>query len=149
MILKTFAFFASVASVLCCFVACDGQTLAGKWKYKEISRTKSPDGLVEAVVISGSAGATTSTAISLHLIPTGESVDITKEADMPFVADHIKGLKIVWKPSGLLLDIEFDEARIIKFSNFWRQYTARKVVEVRLRPTDPDSILPARDKVLQ
>jgi hypothetical protein len=41
--------------------------MAPKWKYVQLNRVKSPDGEVEAVIVNGSAGATTAIAYPVEV----------------------------------------------------------------------------------
>ena len=123
--------------------------LAGSWEYIETARVKSPDSLVEAVLVTGDAGATTSTITKLYLLPAGGSCDPTDEIQNKarFAGDHIKNLQVSWK-SPKLLEIQYDEARIIHFHNQWYHpevQNLRHVVELRLSPTSAEHSLPARD----
>jgi hypothetical protein len=137
-------------TVLLCFGGCG---LAGSWEYKEVSRIKSPDSLVDAVVVTGDAGATTSTTTILFIVPAGAKIDLKKLPDggQVFVADHIKNLSVMWKQAQLL-KIQYDEARIFKFSNVWMNKEVRNyqyVVEAQLAPTSTEFSLPWNDRVRQ
>lgn len=126
--------------------------LGGVWEYEEIERVSSPDGVVDAVLVRGDGGATTSFSYSVFLVPAATSFDQTAplfEHDRGlFVADHQEGLELVWrKPK--FLEIRFAKARIFQFSNFWHSREVddfRYTVEVRLVPTDEPSSLVERDK---
>jgi hypothetical protein len=123
---------------------CD-HTLAGKWEYKEVNRLKSPDGLVEAVTIEGDAGATTSTVTSLYLVPSGQRIKDEDRERSVFDADHHKKLNFIWREPRLL-EIQFEEARIFNFRNFWNGLPGyQRVVEVRLSPATTNYSLPERD----
>ena len=51
-------------------MGCDSGVMpAGSWEYLEIGRFKSPDSLVDAVLIEGGGGATTSTIQYVCLLP--------------------------------------------------------------------------------
>ncbi|HEX5221098.1 MAG TPA: hypothetical protein VFZ59_16155 [Verrucomicrobiae bacterium] len=126
---------------------CD-HTLAGKWEYKEIARVASPDTKVEAVLTEGSAGATTSTVTSLYLVPKGGQIGKEDREKSVFDADHLKDFQIVWRESKLL-DLQYSEARIFSFRNFWHANEVdsfRYVVEIRLSPASTNSSLPIRDR---
>src|SRR5688572_25981962 len=74
---------------LCFTVGCD-YTLAGKWEYKELRRVKSPDSRLEAVIVEGGAGATTSTVTKVFLVSTGSTIDAKESSDSSvFAADHM------------------------------------------------------------
>jgi hypothetical protein len=121
---------------------------AGTWEYKEISRIKSPDSLVEAVIVEGDAGATTSTVTYIYLVPAGKAVDTATTEKSLFAADHLKNFKVEWKESKLL-EIHYNEAEIFNFRNFWQSRDIQDfhyVVEAKLVPTSTDFSLPARDR---
>ena len=136
-----------------CASLCGCYPLAATWQYTEVSRTKSPNPEVEALLMSGDAGATTSTEYYLYIVPAGQRVKPGDEGENHpcLVADHLKDLKVSWKDSRLL-QIQFEEARIHSFRNFWYHRAVQNfhnVVELRLVPTDPDRALPLTDKVWQ
>jgi hypothetical protein len=116
-----------------------------EWEFKEQERRTSPDGNVDAVLLRGSGGATTSYISKIFLVPAGEKVNSQEDRNEIFVADHTKNLALRWHNAGLL-DIEFEEARIMHFRNFWIGSAVRKIVEARLVPTRPESSLRAEDK---
>jgi hypothetical protein len=139
----------------CLFAAgCDpglkGVTLAGKWEYTEGQRLQSPDSQVEAVVFQGDAGSTTSTITCVCILIAGEALAAEGETKRVFCADHLKGLKLVWKETGLL-EIRYDEARILDFKNYWlsprKIEGANYVVEIRLGPTQIRFSLPLTDRM--
>jgi hypothetical protein len=124
--------------------------LAGEWEYKEVARIKSPEPVVEAVLLTGDAGATTATTSFLYIVPAGGRVEPkrTTENDAYFVADHVKNLHVVWK-SSRLLEIQYDEARIRHFKNDWCHRDVQSfhfVVELRLAPTSSEFSLPVGDR---
>lgn len=129
-------------------------TLAGgPWEYSEVSRTKSPDTAVDAVVVSGDGGATTATECYLYLVPAGRQVNPRNEDENRpcFTGDHLKGLKLNWRDSHLL-EIQYDEARIHHFQNMWQHREVSNfqyVVELRLAQASADVALPLKDKVWQ
>ena len=130
--------------------SCSPPGLAGSWEYKETARIKSPGSLVEAVLFTGDAGATTATTTYLYIVPVGGRVDPKKstENEACFVADHVKNLHVDWK-SALLLDVYYDEARIHHFQNNWHHRAVQEfhyVVEIRLAPTSSEFSLPAGDR---
>ena len=128
-------------------------SLAGDWEYKEVKRIRSPDSSVEALLLTGDAGATTATRTYLYLVPSGSRLDAKKEAESNlnkavFVADHLKNLTVDWR-NPRLVEIGYEEARIHHFRNEWshrdiQEY--RYVVELRLAPTTNEFALPARDR---
>jgi hypothetical protein len=128
-----------------------GISLAGgPWKYSEVKRIKSPDPAVEAVLITGDAGATTSTEYYLYLVPTGQRINPEKAGENRpcFQAYHVKDLNPVWK-NAKLLEIQYGEAVIDQFHNLWQHREVqdfRYVVEVRLAPTSPEFSIPAQDR---
>jgi hypothetical protein len=145
---------AALAVALCgCEPTAVVPSLAGDWDYKEVSRIRSPASSVEALLLTGDAGATTATRTYLYLVPSGSRLDAKKEAEQNlnravFVADHLKDLTVIRKNSRLV-QIGYQEARIHHFENEWshrdiRDY--RYVVELRLAPSTNEFALPARDR---
>jgi hypothetical protein len=141
---------AILASTLSFSTACIN--IAGEWHYEEIQRAKSPDGIVDAVLVRGNAGATTGFVFSVFLVPTGARFDEKApafERDRAlFRADHHDGLQLVWrKPK--FLEIRFAKARIFHFINFWHSQEVQNysyVVELRLVPLDEGSSLIEKDQ---
>jgi hypothetical protein len=140
---------AALSLFLC---GCDpGVSIAGgPWKYAEVKRIKSPDPAVEAVLMTGDGGATTSTEYYLYLVPAGQSVNPEKAGENRpcFRAYHVKDLNVVWK-SPKLLEIQYGEAVIDQFHNLWQHREVqdfRYVVEVRLAPTSAEFSIPAPDR---
>lgn len=123
-------------------------TPASEVSYKEVDRVPSPDSMVDAVVIRTNINATTSYGYHIHIVPAGSKPDNDRYI---FRADHFEGWKIMWNQSKLL-DIQYDEARIFHFSNFWQSIdfkNAGYVVEIRLLPRSPKYSLSARDRGLE
>lgn len=149
-----FTSMATVAVALCaCSPSAIVSSLAGDWEYKEVKRIKSPDSTVEAVLLTGDAGATTATTTFLYLVPAGSRLDPKKEAEDNlnkdvFVADHLSNLTVAWK-NPRLIEIGYEEARIHHFQNIWSHRDVRYyryVVELRLAPTTNEFALPSRDR---
>ena len=110
---------------------------------------RADDSVAEAVLVSGDAGATTSTIWSVYLISTGSSVNPKQRDQSLFDADHVKNLKLVWREPKLL-EIQYEEARILNFRNFWygpNVQSARHIVELRLGPSTNNFALPLRDRM--
>jgi hypothetical protein len=135
---------------VCLMAGCDkGESLAGKWEYKEISRIKSPDSLVEAVIVTGDAGATTSMRTWVYLVPTNGTIDVGDDDKALFIADHLKNFKVVWNEPKLL-EIRYEEARIFKFKNYWQSREVQNfhyIVELKLVPERADFSLPIKDRM--
>jgi hypothetical protein len=139
-----------LVSTLCLGSGCF--SLGGEWHYEEIGRVKAPDGVVDAVLVRGNGGATTSFSYSVFLVPSATIFDERAPLFEPeralFVADHQKGLELVWRKPRFL-EIRFAKARIFRFSNFWHSREVQNyqyVVELRLVPLDDGSSLPEGDK---
>jgi hypothetical protein len=81
---------------------------------KEVSRLKSPDQKVEAIILERDCGATTSMVSKVFIVKTGEVI----EKDPVFEADKIDGLEVHWKDSQQLR-VEYLNARIYNYRNFW------------------------------
>lgn len=131
----------------CFLVGCS--PLAGSWVFKEAKRIKSPDGQAEAIILTGEAGATTSTETFILIAGVGgRVVDKNVFKDAVFQADHLKNFNAVWKEPGLL-EIQYEEARIDHFRNQWIIVEGRDKsypVEIRLRPTSLTFSVPLRDR---
>jgi hypothetical protein len=103
---------------------------------QETMRVTSPDGKVDAIVTvsnSGAFGATTSEGYQVHVTARGAEPE---EADEQFRADHVRALRVYWKANRFLV-IEYAEARIFQFSNFWSAESVdqhKYVVQIRLKP---------------
>jgi hypothetical protein len=120
------------------------------WHYDESKRITSPDHEVQAVILTGDAGATTAIATFVVIVSTNQTVDTEsfQQSDAVFKADHLKGFRVFWKKSHLLV-LQYDEARISNFNNLWdvlddRQYAYP--VEIRLAPTSKDFSVPLEDR---
>jgi hypothetical protein len=118
---------------LLCAVSCKPPTLAGSWKSREVSRSKSPTEKVEAVVVSADGGATTSVVTSIYLTRAGKRVKA--DSDLVFASDHDKELTLKWRDS-TTLEIHYSEARILQFRNSWEG------IEIRLLPSNQEYSLP-------
>lgn len=97
----------------------------------EVTRIKSPDSIADAVLIKVNAGATTSYAYEVYIIPTGGQPTQGNEI---FKADKINGLEIQWIQSKYL-EIKYDDGRIFHFSNFWHSKDVdnfRYIVDIEL-----------------
>jgi hypothetical protein len=148
-VLKPFLI-ATVALVLIVTSACGN--IAGEWHYEEMQRVKSPDGIVDAVLVRGAGGATTGFSFSVFLVPSGiafnEKASAFENDRAVFRTDHHDGLQLVWQKA-MFLEIRFAKARIFHFSNFWHSpdvQNYRYVVEVHLVPLEADTSLTDRDR---
>jgi hypothetical protein len=141
---------ASLASLLAFASAC----LSSEWAYEEIGRFTSPDGVVDAVWVRGSGGATTGFVYDLYVVPKGLKFD--KDAtsfERPiFSGDHFDDLQIVWREPKLL-EVRFKHARILAYRNYWRYWSPDEpeadrhyVVETRLAPQAEGSTLSPEDR---
>jgi hypothetical protein len=119
----------------------------GAWAGHELSRITSPDGKLDAVLIEGSGGATTSVSLRVFVVMkdtefTQQGVTFQRE-QASFTADSVKDLNLRWtRPS--LLHIEYSKARIFSLSNFGSVKDVNSLqfnYEIRLEPLDFDSSL--------
>jgi hypothetical protein len=105
----------------------------------ETSRKTSPDGMVDAVMISRDCGAPCSTNYSVYIVPKGHQVG-QKTDHSNFSADDVTGAKLVWKQPRLL-EVGYDKAFIVGFQNVAYLLEATNSqgglhrVEIRLAPT--------------
>ena len=126
------------------FFACN---IAGDSEFTELERIPSPDNMVEAVLVSSDAGATTSIGYHLFVVPTGQNIESGYEN---LIADHVSEFKIFWCKNRLL-EIHYKNARIFKFSNFWQTKNLENwsyVVELKLVPQEQDFSLTEQDRWL-
>jgi hypothetical protein len=125
--------------------------LAGGVMFKEVWRSSSPDGKVDAVLMNYDAGATTSLIEMLYLVPAGQRIgywDRTLQKYLPlFTADHTKGRTITWSGERLL-EIKYEKARIKHFRNHaypLARQACYDVVEIRETPLTPPPSLTKHD----
>jgi len=100
---------------------------------KEINRVKSPDSLVDAVIVRTSAGATTSYGYMLYIVPSGKE---PKEGNEVLRADNLINVALIWKEPRFL-EISYEKGRIFFFTNFWHSKEVEDfqyIVELRLVP---------------
>ncbi len=115
--------------------------------FEEVSRLSSPDGNVDAVLMSHDGGATTSLSYLLYIVPAGEKMtkqDMKSKIYRPvFDADHMEGRNIFWLHNKVL-EIQYNKARIFSFRNHIRPLKEdySYVVEIRETPlTAPPSLI--------
>jgi len=133
-----------LAVVMGCISGCIN--IAGDWHFEETERIKSPDGVVDAVLVEGNGGATTSFNYAVFIVPSGTKFEEKSEwferQRSLFSADHQKDLQLAWsKPK--VLEIRYEKARIFKFSNFWHTQEVQNfeyVVELKLMPSGESSL---------
>ena len=102
--------------------------------YDEIQRMQSTDLKVDAVITRTNAGATTSFAYMLYLVPSGNEVIQGQEI---FRADKLVDMKIIWTQPKIL-EIHYQKGRIFHFTNFWSSEKIdnfKHVIEIRLVPS--------------
>jgi hypothetical protein len=100
---------------------------------REVQRSSSPDGIVDAVLLERDAGSTASTPYEIYLVPKGTKNYIPGTA--VFRADNQEALNLTW--IGRTLDISYQRARIFHFTNFWNSAQIdnfQYLVELRLNP---------------
>ncbi len=123
----------------------------GEPQHEEVARAKSPDGVVDAVLVRTNGGATTAFVFSVFVVPSGTVFDhkaaLFQSERSLFAADHQEGLQLSWR-APKFLEVRFGKARIFRFTNFWHTQEVQNftyIVELRLVPTDESSLLD-RDK---
>ncbi len=113
-----------------------------------IKRVESPDGRVEAVIVKSDCGATTSYTYGVYIVVKGGTHN---ENDLVFKADHQSELNIIWNKAKLL-EINYKQARIFQFTNFWHSRDVdefRYVVEVKENSFADSSSLSLEDRFLR
>lgn len=98
-----------IALLLCLLVAGCGEG-------REAQRIPSPDGKVEAVILTHDAGATTGIAYHVALVPRGGAPDLDESV---LVADKVSALSVSWQDA-THLSVHVGQARIFHFTNFWQ-----------------------------
>ena len=127
-----------------------------EWEYEETNRVSSPDQAVDVVTIRGNGGATTGFVYRMFIVPRGLKFD--KDATSferqraIFSGDHFEDFKIEWREPKLL-EIQFRQARIFGFRNYWSYWNPASpdenhnyVVEVKLAPLTEGSALSEEDR---
>lgn len=134
-----------VLAAICLLSGCFN--IAGDWHIVEHARLKSPDGLVDAVLVEGDAGATTSFTYAVFIVPSGTKFDEKSEwfesGQTLFTADKERNLQLVWREPKVL-EVKFEKARIHNFRNFWSAQEVQNYdykVELILVPLDKTSSL--------
>jgi hypothetical protein len=100
---------------------------------KEILRVKSPDSLVDAVLIRMNVDATTSYGYMLYIVPSAEKPKVGNEV---LRADNLISVTLDWK-APRYLEISYEKGRIFFFTNFWHSKEVQNfqyIVELRLVP---------------
>lgn len=82
----------------------------------ELLRVTSPDNRVDAILMRMNCGATTDYSYKVYIVPKTAS---TEKSNPVFVADKLDGELIEWSSPKHLL-IEYRQARIFNFTNFWQ-----------------------------
>jgi hypothetical protein len=101
---------------------------------KELSRISSPDGVVDAVLITIPTHATVATPLELHLVRKGGR---PSETTLALRGDHFNNVSLKWKDTKFL-EVQYETLRIFTFQNFWSSKDVSNfsyVVEIRLKPT--------------
>jgi hypothetical protein len=101
----------------------------------ETSRKTSPDGMVDAVMISRDWGAPCSTNYSVYIVPKGHQIE-QKTDYSNFSADDVTGANLMWTQPRLL-EVAYSRAFIIGFRNVAYPLNSNSAyrVEIRLAPT--------------
>ena len=133
--------------------------LSFEWEYEEKDRIPSPDQMVEAVIVRGNGGATTSLIYWVYIVPKGLKFD--KDATSfergraVFSGDHFADFKVMWKEPKLL-EISYRQARIYQFRNYWHYWNPAKpkeyikyVVETKLAQLTGGPALSEEDRYLK
>ena len=143
--------FSIVVSLAVLHVATGCFSMIGDPQLEEVRRSRSPDGVVEAVLVRGNTGATDPYSYSVFLVPSGTAFapkssrfDIDRAL---FTADYEAALEVSWR-APKFLEIRYAKARIHRFTNFWQSQEVQNygyVVELRLVPLDESSSLVPRE----
>lgn len=85
----------------------------------EVARSKSPDGVLESVIVTRATDATVATPTEVYLVPKGGEV----KGEPFFRADHVSGISVSWRSDSNLL-VQATEAR-----PFRQEATARVILK--------------------
>ncbi|MBF0172935.1 MAG: hypothetical protein HQL83_05755 [Magnetococcales bacterium] len=101
--------------------------------WEEVFRVRSPDGVVEAVLVASDAGATTAVGHQLYLVPAGGQPE---EKWKQMNAYRASNIRVKWRDNDYL-EVYYDTGKIFNFSNEWYLQPTKPyhTVEVRLIPT--------------
>ena len=111
----------------------------------ELTRTVSPDGRFDAVLVRDEWGGGMGGFMwFVFIVPKGEKLPSTYDKPI-FVAGRLSRAAIIWKQPHLI-EISYDKAEIERFQNVWAWWDGRQsdaerknyYVEIRLAPFTPD-----------
>lgn len=102
---------------------------SGSVEYEIVTRKMDVNGKLEAVLVKYNYGATVDYVYRLYLCGADEHCDFTKTDDAFLVADHVEGMSVIWI-NDKMVSINYDKARIFKYSNFSRKND--QLYEIRL-----------------
>lgn len=86
-----------------------------------LDKKGSPSGAFEVQIIDTQCGATTGQTFRIYIVRSGEEIE---EDSYVFLADRIEGLSVVWVDD-FSLKIEYEQARIFQYRNFWQSKTEK------------------------
>jgi hypothetical protein len=134
--------FAAIAILILAAMLISGciVNLAGEWQGEELERVKSPDGIVDAVLVRGDTGATTSYSYLIYLVPSGARLDKDPQLFEPnqamFDTLNQKDLQMIWtKPK--FIEIRHRKDVTSNSSFLWHSREVQNdgyLVEVKLVP---------------
>ena len=107
-----------------------------KSPHKEIERVKSPDGLVDAILIEIETDPLSANGFIICLAPSGTDIKHLTRSYEPniFYANRLQDLRLVWREPKLL-EIRYKRAAVLRFrNNHWiRGVGGQEAYEVELR----------------
>jgi hypothetical protein len=120
--------------------SCD--TRSTSEKRRELLRTRSPDGAIDAVVEYVSTDHLSADIQEVYLVPARETPKFGNERRILYVSHLNRPLELRWHGDSLI-EVAFDEAYIQAFSNV--EYVRRpgestRIIELRLAPAGPRSL---------
>ena len=125
----------ALLAVLIGTVDCGSGAVGGN----EVARASSPDGKVDAVLVTHDTGATVPTPTELYITSKGAK---PRSDERVLRAEHVRDATLTWQ-ADRLLELSYGTARIYTFKNVWfspavDNYEYR--VEIKLRPTAERSL---------
>jgi hypothetical protein len=116
-----------------------------KSPHKEIERVKSPDGLVDAILVEVETDPLSANGFIICLAPSGTDLENLTRSYEPniFYANRLQHLKLVWREPKFL-EIRYNRAAVLRFRNYhWMTGIGGQEsykVELRLMPEGEHSL---------
>ena len=127
--------------LVCATVGCTEEAVQGT----ERARVSSPQGIVDAILVTKDAGTTVAQPVEVHIVPKGSRA---LPSTMVMRGDHFENVSLVWKEERFL-QVRYETGRVFSFRNFWQSSEIANfsyVVEIRLFPARDSFSIGRTDK---